>query len=230
MLRLKAFLLGIAVFVNGFSFSQNLNEFVEVIVEDSISLVPQEIIFSVYIIPDYGEGVPDTGSGVEIKANQAKYEAIATELQELIKRQNINKIATSKWAINGTYNDYQPKLFMQLKFNSLEKLESFITAASKIKKVHGFISSVSSSLENQYKQKLYKRLIEKAREDAGSLAGHAARKLGSLIQAREEEAMKQNAGGWTAYPPLSALGLSDNDLTDSSVITIYKKLVVRFSW
>ena len=86
-------------------------------------------------------------------------------------------------------------------------------------------------MENLYKQKLYKKLIEKAKEFAASIAEHTGRKLGSLIQIKEEDAVEP-ISGWTAYPPLSALADAgdSNGVSDSSRIVIYKKMVVRFSW
>ena len=66
MRLLNILMLSIGFFVSGLLNAQNSNEFVEVIVEDSISLEPQEFIFSIYITPDYGDAAVDTVTTVDL--------------------------------------------------------------------------------------------------------------------------------------------------------------------
>ncbi|MEP7318956.1 MAG: hypothetical protein ABI921_09435, partial [Panacibacter sp.] len=83
---------------------------------------------------------------------------------------------------------------VQLLYNSIRNNKSLI----------GSIETAAAKNELSYYKNLYKKLIEKANTKATMIALSGNLKLGtifSVIENKPEDA----PGGWTAYPPLSAL-------------------------
>lgn len=219
-------LLGLAISAHSILFSQTAEQFVEVIVEDSISVAPDQVIFSLHILPWYESPAVDSVQS-SIEVHERRVASIAKQLEDLIKAQEVERIPIKSWVVYSGYEQMRGKLFAQIRFKSSEKLQHFITAANNIRGVYGYISSSSSSKKSQYIDELYKRLIKKAKEDATSIARYSDRKLGNIAHVEEQD---PNSGGrWTAYPPIGPLGAEDILVPTYNVI-FYKKLAVRFGW
>jgi hypothetical protein len=58
--------------------------------------------------------------------------------------------------------------------------------------------------QSPYQKALYKKLIAEATSRAQTIASYAHRPLGRIISVQEKNTEKSD-GGWTSYPPLSAL-------------------------
>jgi hypothetical protein len=71
----------------------------------------------------------------------------------------------------------------------------------------GFLWLSKAKDETTYLNLLYKKIIEKAKEKATTIAALSGQKLGSVYSVSETNDMAQTSG-WTAYPPLSQLSAS----------------------
>lgn len=210
------------------SYGQDKDEFIEVMVEDSMQVEPEEIFYmvmlaSVHTAFDtiYIENTPPVRIKPDIEESKTE------KLYKLIARMKLDTVALKEF--NITTNEYrEAEKTIVLHFRSKTKLQEFIKEVKKIQGLTGSIASVKHSKIEIYEQQLTKKLLSKAKSNATFIAEHSGKKAGRILQVREEQPDEAH-GGWTMYPPLSALSQANYpQLSDKIILT--KKLLVRYAW
>lgn len=213
--------------------SQTSNTYIQVVAEDTIEVAPEEIIYNVYIA-SYSEYTDITKSSKSPSGKSAPVNNDVAKLSAMIKRMDIDTIPVNNYIIQSEiYRSpikSSPKAAYSLRFTSKEKLRSFISEASQIEGLAGYIALLKSSKEQEAKNILTERLLAKAKTEAAYIARQSNRTLGELISV-QEESIEKSSGGWTMYPPLSAIAesyFSDALIRDKIIVS--RRLVVRFLW
>ncbi len=200
--------------------------FIEVIVEDTLKVTPQEIQYYVQIKPDYNyEELTDTI--VNAKSNKRSYkneDEIILKILNFIKQNSIDTLDTvtlpinvQKFAENSVYKEFI------LLFKTEQSFNNFLRLTKPMKTVEGFFLKQEHSNLKRFEEVLYKKLIDDSFERAAFLARTSKRLLGEILEIREI-AETNYVSGWTAYPPLSMLYSANSDFQ----ITVYKKIVVKY--
>jgi hypothetical protein len=207
--------------------SQTSGGYIQVIAEDTLQLEPEEIIFNIYV-RDYTEDYLRSQPKSAVSKNLGAGTGTLKKLSEVIKKMNIDTLPINTYFVqNDDYNS--PKAAYSLRFTSKDKLKLFISQVSDIKGLAAYIAQLKSSQEEQAKNTLTKKLLEKAQHDAKYIAQQSNRALGELLSV-EEESIEKSSGGWTMYPPLSAIAESYFSRSEAEKIIISRKLLVRFLW
>jgi hypothetical protein len=212
------------------SFEQVHEEYVEVVVSDSINIDP-EIIDYTLMLPYYNEVSPIDSLTMQSNGNTAlineegKKQAEKTnkEIRELILRLNIDTLESP---INNTYSaSVGYGNFILLRFKSKAVFNQFIKELKKYNPITGTITFLQNSQIEKYYPVLFKKIIEQANRNAFILSTLNNKKLGKIIQVKEEKIY----GGWTSYPPLGALREYGN-MNKENQIVLQKQFTIRYSW
>lgn len=191
-----------------YGFSQQ--KFIEVQVEDTAIIEPDFFIYriTVGLNEDLREDELQYKNRQaylkKIQQNQVSQKKTFDSLNTLFKRAGFTILppsvadlymqADKEYKINSMDIIVTTVDSVQLLYNSIRSNKSLI----------GSIETATAKNEIPYYKNLYKKLIEKANAKATMIALLANLKLGaifSVIENKPEDAK----GGWTAYPPLSAL-------------------------
>jgi len=201
-------------------------QFVEVTLEDSIHIEPDEIYFTL-MLDDETDSI-DSTSDVQVKPiNQPPDNGNRIDkLNQLIKKMNIEVVEAPQFAITRETYEFSNTV-KTLKFRSKTKLSEFIKQARMIPGIMGSITSLKSSEFENRSNEISGKLLEKCKAKAALIAKQAHKNLGSIQQVKEENG--EPKGGWTMYPPLSALFHQEMGTNEQSII-IWKKMTVRMEW
>jgi hypothetical protein len=208
--------------------SQEQQKFVEVIVQDSMQIEPEEIFYAVVLSHQQfsTDTIMEWPKTIE-KTSISKNESPADMLNQLILSMGIDTLPAPEF--NVQMRGYFPfDKAVLLHFMSKQKLILFLKKAQEIEGLSGSIHSLKNSQTEIYKQQLTKKLLNQAKKDAEFVAEQCGKKLGNLLQVKEEK-VDEPIGGWTMYPPLSAL-YEANLASGNDKIIIKKKLVVKYAW
>jgi hypothetical protein len=236
---MKKTLLFCLIFNTNFLFAQTNDPFVEVIAEDTIHLEADEITFTInFLNEEYGTTVdsvettdPDTKrTPMENNEKNDSYR----QLSALLKQLHIDTLKSEDLLIKPEerYNRFI-RNSLRLRFYSKADLALFLSKAKEIKNIVGFISDATSKKEKEGEQRLYKKILAKAKEDANNIASFSNKNVGKLLQVKQLEELP---GGWTSYPPLSALGQAGEMLETvypdmiNGIIVLRKRISVRYEW
>ena len=203
------------------SFCQQASEFIEVVVQDTAALNPDNIVFSLVLFTNTGNPANAAGKNPAAINMEAKILAI-------IAAQKIDTLQAADYSIRGELYGREIRKKFLLHFTGARQLAVFISAIPHTENLMGFIVAKSSQQLDHYRQLLTKKLLEKAAADAGYIALQSKKEIIALTVIKEETNDKA-AGVWTAYPPLS--GLAAFEYGDEQVkIIVERKLRVKFSW
>ncbi len=209
--------------------SQSNEQYIEINVEDTMTLTPEEIIYVVMLTPEYGTS--DTTSPettIYVEPIQLKREPRTEEKQQirkLIKDLKLDTLTSENYTISP--NEYEYETLFTIKFTSLEQLKRFIKAAKEIPGIMGVITEVRTSKKEAGEKILVQKILQKAFQQATDLANRINRKAGEVIQIKLDSFAEEGVGGWTSYPPMSAL--SPSRIGSEARIIIYRKLTVRYA-
>jgi len=218
-----------AILTNLLCFCQSQEEFVEVIASDTIKVVPDEIVFAI-IIKNTEEG---TYYPVKRMATTPNSTRIKTEerIRAIIIQQKIDTVADSETLpLIEAVSENIGKKFL-LRFTQKQQMAAFLSAVQPIKDIMGAIVLRKSGQLDQYKEKLTKKITDKAFSEAAYICAQHKKTMGKLIQVKEEDVTidKSTISGWTSYPPLSALANYYSTEYDTFII-MERKLRVRYAW
>src|SRR5256885_1924683 len=161
----QAFFILLLTLLNKEGFTQHAEEFVEVIVTDTIQSDPEEIIYTLYC--HEGRGISEvtekfSGKTSTLQKPVKKQETPAEKIRDIIKTQTLDTVEATQYTFeNEMYGDSYTNMF-NLRFTSGEKLEIFLRAMHGIKGVTGFISEKKTSKNDVLTQLLTNRLLQKA--------------------------------------------------------------------
>jgi hypothetical protein len=205
--------------------------FVEIIVEDTLHIAPDEIIYTVSYVDedDYDIDTVITVSTTTDRVMHEKTEMVPAafhEVRMVINEMRLDTLTENNYTI-ANHRTYGSKQSIRIRFPSLAMLNQFTRRIKNLKNIVGAISSVKSFHEDAGMKELFKRLMVKARKEAESLAQLAGKKLGSLYSAQEQQVL----GGWTSYPPLSDIpGWHTTLSSTDETIKLQRRFAVRFHW
>ena len=235
---MKRYFFFLLIFSFHLSLAQSDNFFVEVIVR----LEADEMIFTInfpkedlYETSEDAVAVIDSSTNKLVpKIKKANEKDSYSELLLLLKQLHIDTLQADKFLLTPEYNYGRfIRHSIQLKFYSKTALKQFLFKANHIKNVVGYISSSTSNKEKEGEGRLIEKMLTLAKKDAGNIAKLSGKTIGRLLQVKQ---MEDLPGGWTSYPPLSALGQS-GEMLDSAypdiingIIILRKKLIVRYEW
>jgi|GEM_PF-3502787 len=209
------------------SICQQENEFVEVIVQDTIHLAADRILFNLVIKKD------EEISYLKVASNQSKatvQDRREETIRNIIEKQKIDTIPDDEHPILKEPLLEGIKKTFSLRFNSPQQFNRFIKEAGRINNISGNIVSKKSDKESSYRELLTKKLLETALIEATYIAGQSKKSVGKLIQVKDDDMSAEGgAAGWTSYPPLSALyGFYGTEY--QTTIVLQRRLRVRYLW
>ena len=223
----KIFITALIILTCKWSFCQQENEFIEVIVQDTIHLAADKILFNVII-----KRVEEMSY---LKAANSPKKAIVQDRREelirnIIEKQKIDTIPDDEHPILKEPVLEGIKKTFSLRFNSPQQFNRFIKEAGSINNISGNIVSKKSDQESGYRELLTKKLLEKALIEATYIAGQSKKSVGKLMQVKDDDISADgSAAGWTSYPPLSAL-YAFYGTEYQTTIVLARRLRVRYLW
>lgn len=227
---LKAFLLLFALLTAPLLFAQK-NDFVEVTVQDTLQLDAEEIIYTVNSAEaDLGATTMDSTTVESTKISRPSPVPNADplyEVRQIIQAMHLDTLSDVSYTVsNNAY--YRARNPVRIRFRSTVQLKEFTARVRKLEGIAGAITGLTSSKEKTYGNILAQLLFNQAKAKAEALAQIAGKKLGSVFSIKEEAAQ----GGWTMYPPLSAIPgwRTGTAAYNSGKITLHRQLVVQFNW
>lgn len=189
------------------------DNFIEVIVTDTVWVEPDTYIYHITISPDehayeelrYRE--PKVYKS-KVKQDQLQRSKLMDSIVTVIKKNNYKIIPPTVSELYQFLGENEYKIYStDVIVSSVDSLRILYELISTSKSL---VATVEGSYnENQLEgiQLLYKKLVVAAGEKAASLAALSKRKLGVLLSIKENTIDKESntGGGWTIYPPLSSL-------------------------
>jgi hypothetical protein len=230
---MKRIFITIIAMVNfAIAFSQQENEFVEVIVKDTIKINPDEIIYSL-ILEDNSPEVYVSNIVITDKASKKTGKTFDSEktrekIRKLITDEKVDTLNISDYTVKNEFYTNRIKTQFLLRFTNINQLLAFVKEIKPLSNILGYVVSKKSAQTDSYQNMLTKRLLAKAFNDALYIAEQSKKTIGKLIQVSDEKS-ESTIGGWTSYPPLSRY--TDVTLPDDDIqITIQRTLRVKYSW
>jgi hypothetical protein len=223
---LKAFFISAALFIAS-QVSAQTNQFVEVVVEDTMQIEAEEIIYVV--------GFVDWTTTTDAVAADTMPTALIPPKPKIDHLQKVRQILQALQLDTLKENEYSVSPYesyhhstISVRFRSVDKLKEFTNRIRKLENIRGSITTTSSSRETAAEKILFQRLFNQAKAKAETLAQIAGKKLGTAVSVKEKDAQ----GGWTMYPPISALGdrHTETAVDQNGKIRLYRCLIVQFSW
>ncbi len=212
MKKLLALFLSICI---SFTLSAQKNEpdFIEVTVFDSVQVEPETFTFTLFFSPIE-----------KVIKDEYKYEEnpAIKYVYSLLKEMKLDSVVNDIAFNNMNRGQRQ----ISVLFKSITDLKEFSKKIRAIQNIQGFLVNTYSSKMKEAANKLYDKLLVKAKEDALLVSSKSQRELDKVIQITIKEA--EETGGWTAYPPLSMLRDADAEPTNPKVI-VSKQITVRYS-
>jgi hypothetical protein len=189
-------------------------EFLEVTIVDSIQVEAETFTFLLFFYPI------ESANNDEYKVTQ---NPAIKFVRNLIKEMKLDTIP-DETSFNTEQRNHEQMLIV---FKSLNDLKEFSKKVRNNTNVQGFVASRSTSKIKEATHKLYEKLFEKAREEVVLLANKSQRIPDKVIQLVVTD-IEENEGGWTAYPPLSALRDLDPGSANLKVV-VGRKITLRYS-
>jgi hypothetical protein len=190
-------------------------KFVEVTVADTVIAEANTFIYKIIVsptddLPVYSDTSTNNKSVYDYYAeaerkNKSKQQYFDS-LMLVLKKQKFNFLQHS---INNNFAITQSSEQIyseEIVLNSFDSLSLLYNKLKGLKKINGFVAVAKAKNESYYQNILYKKIIDQAYKKARSIAEYSKQKIGNIISVTENKADK---GGWTIYPPLSALGDSE---------------------
>lgn len=209
----------LAFFVFNLSFGQSQSSgFIEVTTTDTIQIDAETIYYTIFCNTEEStqSGYGNT-EGMLVLTEYEKIKKIIAEMQlDLIEN-----------SLSITPENYGSKKLM-IRFSSIPKLKDFIKKISDFKNIQSYVSNLTTN-DRIIKEKtnlLYDKILQKARNEAKVIAEKSKKQLHDIIQIQMSE--PQFNGGWTAYPPLSALR-NNEPWGEELKIVLTRNITIRFS-
>ena len=225
--------------------------FIEVTVADTVLAEAGIFIYKINILNDN-----DDYDELEYK-NHAAYEKKKMQIQVQKKKtfdslkNELNKTSfkilpasiNESFFISGSENR---KYWFNVVTYSKDSLQLLYDKIKNYKSIVGLLETFVAKDELPYYKLLYEKLLLQARKKADMIATISNQKTGNILSVIENKKEENTAGGWTAYPSLSALratpvlpgwhttiyppaSLSSRQSTDIANYPIYNSLTVRFA-
>ena len=218
----KVILIAAKLFLFVSSSSAQTNPYVEVLVSDTMQLDPDEIIYAV----KYSHWSPAIDTLPTVAFDLDPTMAVLQEVRQIIQAIKLDTIKTENYEVSPDRSYEGPVIF--IRFKSMDKLQEFTSRIEKLERIKGWVRSMLMTQENAAEKILFRRLFNQAKAKAEVLAQIAGKKLGNVVFVKEQP----TEGGWTMYPPLSALDehYSQQKVSQNGKITLYRNLLVQFNW
>lgn len=227
---LKTFFLPAAFLVTTIVSAQT-KPFVEVVVEDTMQLDAEEIVYAVsyahwYTTSDTVGAAIDFDTVATVAIPPKPTIDRLKEVRQIIQLMKLDTLRESNYAVLSREEFEQSAILVQ--FRSAARLKEFVNQIKNIADVRGAIVTTKSSQARSAEKILFQRLFDQAKAKAETLAKIAGKKLGAIVSIREKEIQ----GGWTMYPPLSTIPGWHSEVSreQSGRITLHSGLIVQFNW
>ncbi|HUC79711.1 MAG TPA: hypothetical protein VMR70_02300 [Flavisolibacter sp.] len=217
----------LAAFCTTFFASAQTKPFVEVVVEDTIQIDADEIIYHV--------GHVDWTSVITV--DTAAFDTMAVvpdvpvvnrlqDVRQLIKTMQLDTLKEVRYTVSHYEGLQEPGI--SIRFLSIDKLKEFADRIRQLENTKGTIIATKSSKEKATEKILFQRLYNQAKKKAETLAQIAGKKLGDVIVVKE----KEQQGGWTMYPALSTIPgwHAEVGTGQNGKVILYRGLIVQFDW
>ena len=221
---LRFCLVAVLSFITAAAVAQS--SFVEVTVDDTLQLEPEEVI---YIVSQVNYFTADSiAVSTMDPAPVVEQPDGLKEVRKVIAAMRLDTLPPPhNYTISNSPYDARGN-FIRVRFTSLAKLRDFVSRLQKMGGITGVVADHSSSKEDQAERLLSQRLFEKAKAKGAVLAQITGKKLGSLLSVKEVNVQ----GGWTMYPPLSSIPGWHTTIEgqQTEYIVLFKAMVFQFQW
>lgn len=197
--------------------------FVEVLVTDSIHVMPDQFVLLITIDPEdvYPYKAPTT-DGITKNLDQ-KTQVIRSAIRSL----GIDTIDSNESVAEFPRTKVR---WLKLVFTSQQQLRQFIKSVRNVTGLSGYITSKKFSAMDSAVNKVVQKIVKTSGTQAAAIAAYSGKTLGALLSVKEEGAETDKVvGGWTSYPPLSALANAEMVSIDPEII-VEKTYRVRYAW
>jgi uncharacterized protein (DUF1330 family) len=227
-------------FISFFSFSQTNPGTLEVIVSDTMLLVPDNITYEISVTAGKTDSLynvqsgydENTGEYKEIDINKlsmVQLQANTNKIEQLLKTQKVKYRAGGgrAYTIEASLFDMAKNTFT-VEFTSMDQVKKLYDQLLGKDYVTTAITNVSSSKSEIEEKKLYENVIKKAKEKATFVAGLAGKKAGAIISISEVTAPGNvgDMGMGGLFGMLGAL-FQESNKPEPSVV-LQKTLTVKF--
>jgi hypothetical protein len=110
-----------------------------------------------------------------------------------------------------SYNISRPEmsfLWTHILTHSIDSLGILYRQLRSQKGLTGLLELAVAQQDSAYQAKLYKKILDKAREKAETIAAQSNQHVQGVLAVTENKGEKDGTGGWTSYPPLSDIATS----------------------
>ena len=179
------------------SFAQTNPGIIEVVVSDTLLLVPDNITYEIQITAGKTDSLYNVNSGYD--ENTGEYQEIdinklsmvqlqnnTDRIEQLLKAQKV-KYRTGggrAYTIESTLFDMAKNTFT-VEFNNMDQVKNLYNQLLGKDYVTTSILNVTSSKSEMEEKKLYESVVKKAKEKAAFVAGLAGKKTGAIISISE---------------------------------------------
>lgn len=170
------------------AFSQN--GFIEIEVIDSVQIKATSFEYVVALEEDYDVYVEDAEADENINEMKAKNQdkIRLTTLENFLKNNKYTyvSLSDSSYEVNGRNNLFRMSSNgFKVTLSSVDALKKFASEIREMTKVTGTISKINYDTKSVQEEELFKKLIEKGKTKAQSLAKLSNLTLGKIIEIRE---------------------------------------------
>jgi hypothetical protein len=198
-------------------------KYIEVTVSDTVLVKPDLFIYKIILTPD-----DDPQEFVAARRGHQPMEDVYE--QRLSKGKNrfdslksalrAGGYAVYRSSLGDSVNIIQPEMslfFARVITHSIDSLEILSRRLRDMKGLRGYLEESVATQDSSFQEELFRKILRRARAKAESIAAFNDQHVRGVLTVTEGKKEDVSGGGWTSYPPLSAL---TEDLTPGWHTTI----------
>ena len=207
-------------------------KFIEVTVSDTVLAKADLFVYQIMLTPE-----EDFAEFERPSKNQRSMEDIRQERQMKGQR-SLDSLKSAlmaegymlvKPSLEESFNIYQREMripSISIMTRSVDSLTTLCHQLQHQKGLVGILQVAIASHDSSYQDKLFKKILDKARKKAQSIADFSNLHIQGVLAVTENKTEGREVGGWTSYPPLSDLAESIVPGWHTTVNSTLKNIVI----
>lgn len=186
-------------------------KFIEVTVSDTVLVKADLFVYKIALAPDreYSEVDTTPRSPQLLEAMiQQRLQNSRRSFDSLRSALSAGGFVLYKSSLEDSFNIIQSDVYyfsMRIMTHSADSLAMLYRRLRDVKGLAGYLELAVAAHDSSYQKKLFKKILGMARIKAETIAAYSDQRVRGVLAVTENKADGGETGGWTSYPPLSAL-------------------------
>jgi hypothetical protein len=223
---MKFNLLLLTTLLAGHSIAQQ--KFIEVTVSDTVMAKANLFVYQIVITPEDDVSEFASARKTHISTEEITQQRMlkATQRLDSIKSVFISQGFLSYRTLGDSFTISRhdiPLFTARFITHTIDSLAIMYRQIKGLKNVMGILELAASTQDSTYQNRLFSKVLAKGRAKAEKIAAFSDQHIRGISSVTENKADETGPGGWTSYPPLSALSDYSTSVIPGWHTTIYPR-------